>query len=1099
MPLGAEQFLSTEQALSRASKLVAAGQHAHAKAVLLSVEAELGGWPEDLLGCDGLTLLARCYRLELGFSAARGACRRALRIARSIDQPSAQAVALEGLALVEAGDGHIRLAADCFAEAAELEGRIGNFEGRSAVLMNYANMLLNRDIEGAEPLLREALGRIDRGSQGYPSTMSNLAAELARQGRYPEAVQCGEAAVELFLATGRSHDAFLAMRTLARALAGAGRADESGAIFTRAHDLIRDLRRSAIDEAHYASYHGRIRGIEAKMREILGHDVGQVPEQTVRIIAESYQIRAGSKVDLKIAVHTRLGTDVSRRGIRELEAGQYSAALESFAEALGHWGELKALHKVLEVNCYLALAYAEVGDKESALPLALDSRAIARGIADAGLESMALGVLAMLSDGSSPGPDALDYLIQAQALERCHKRQAGIPEDSDAVADGGVIAGQLALICAEAQALDLAESYFQESLRAGRAMPEILRHRFIGRLYNYYYFLDLRQQADRSVEILAELRAAAAAMLPDPRINRALARATSRGAFNRGDRTQEVLDALLDECRWYEEERGQARNLDLTGFAHAKRPPYEDAAEVALALGDIRLALRLLELGKARTLVEARDAAGLFARRGQRPDLISGGVSDVLPAINTDIGLSLFVNGSAIRLFRLDGATGELTHSDVEDTGEAGQRLVSAVRAFTDAADSELADHTSTGALDAVLEHPAFRQLACAVAAGIPDDRTAWLAPHGYLHNAPLQLLGLASGSSGRFSIVPSLSVASRLPPARAAQGRSGLTVCGDSLGDLPYARAEARLVAGTRGALAVGAACTQAWVQSAITLDTGIVHVACHGRYDHGRPARSGLILAARSEDQLAGTLTAQLLTVPEAAALKLAGAVIVLSACSSGMAAVRTGDEASGLVTALLAAGAATVIAAQWRIDDLSAMLLMTRFHRRLSEQAMAGDLLAVLESAAADVRDLTSADLVESVFEDARQLQELGGTQAEAIRLVSRCLSYTFRTLGDEASAKLQVLHDGGRHRRPARPHRRPDSRPQIPDHHGNVHGRLPGRPDSHLPGLPRQAQGIAARGRVPRAHRSGMARIPEALPGAKGGAGNLRTSLRGAVPA
>ena len=95
--------------------------------------------------------------------------------------------------------------------------------------------------------------------------------------------------------------------------------------------------------------------------------------------------------------------------------------------------------------------------------------------------------------------------------------------------------------------------------------------------------------------------------------------------------------------------------------------------------------------------------------------------------------------------------------------------------------------------------------------------------------------------------------------------------------------------------------------------------------------------------------------------------------------------------------------------------------------------------------------------------------------------------------------QVLHDSSRHRRAARAHRSPDSRPQKPDHHGNVHGRLPGRPDPLLPRVPRQAAGRPARRRIPRAHRPGMARIPEALPVAQGGAGNLRTSLRVILPA
>src|SRR5262249_28605453 len=150
----------------------------------------------------------------------------------------------------------------------------------------------------------------------------------------------------------------------------------------------------------------------------------------------------------------------------------------------------------------------------------------------------------------------------------------------------------------------------------------------------------------------------------------------------------------------------------------------------------------------------------------------------------------------------------------------------------------------------------------------------------------------------------------------RLAQGQADVVAFGDSIGDLPFARAEARLVAGAEGTVAVGDQCTRDRLQALLTPDVGIVHIACHGRFDLARPVRSGLVLAAPPEDQLAGTTAAQLLALPEVARMPLHGMIVVLGACSSGMEAVRTGDEASGLVSALLAAGASSVIAAQWPV---------------------------------------------------------------------------------------------------------------------------------------------------------------------------------------
>lgn len=60
----------------------------------------------------------------------------------------------------------------------------------------------------------------------------------------------------------------------------------------------------------------------------------------------------------------------------------------------------------------------------------------------------------------------------------------------------------------------------------------------------------------------------------------------------------------------------------------------------------------------------------------------------------------------------------------------------------------------------------------------------------------------------------------------------------------------------------------------------------------------------------------------------------MVVLSSCDLGLTDVRPGDETFGMVTALLAAGAGTVVASVARIADDTAMAAMVGYH-----QAVAG----------------------------------------------------------------------------------------------------------------------------------------------------------------
>lgn len=96
-------------------------------------------------------------------------------------------------------------------------------------------------------------------------------------------------------------------------------------------------------------------------------------------------------------------------------------------------------------------------------------------------------------------------------------------------------------------------------------------------------------------------------------------------------------------------------------------------------------------------------------------------------------------------------------------------------------------------------------------------------------------------------------------------------------------------------------------------------LHIAAHGRFRADAPEQSGLRLAD-------GWLRAL-----DLAETPLAGTTVVLSGCETGVSRTDAGGEPTGLVRAVLAAGATELVVSQWRVDDRTTAELMVEFHRR------------------------------------------------------------------------------------------------------------------------------------------------------------------------
>jgi CHAT domain-containing protein len=205
--------------------------------------------------------------------------------------------------------------------------------------------------------------------------------------------------------------------------------------------------------------------------------------------------------------------------------------------------------------------------------------------------------------------------------------------------------------------------------------------------------------------------------------------------------------------------------------------------------------------------------------------------------------------------------------------------------------------------------------------------------PHGILHHLPFASLerdGRRPGDRYTLFHLPSASLLKFLP-RRPPSTRPQLLALGYSPTTgtpLPHAEEEATAIAelyGTRPWL--GAEASAAAFLSQASRHTRL-HLAAHGELNGSSPLLSRLLLA--SDDGSTGSLY-----LHDILDLDLSGVdLVVLSACKTSIGPWRRGDDRVALNRAFLQAGAATVIASLWSVEDRATCVLMTALHRHLCE---------------------------------------------------------------------------------------------------------------------------------------------------------------------
>jgi hypothetical protein len=384
--------------------------------------------------------------------------------------------------------------------------------------------------------------------------------------------------------------------------------------------------------------------------------------------------------------------------------------------------------------------------------------------------------------------------------------------------------------------------------------------------------------------------------------------------------------------RWSELARGQALLL-----APVRPPPDSQAAAALEQLRQVQRAVRDADLAdRPATALRAQAAALMrvikehaWSAAGPGAAARPAGLGEVRAALGGRAMVSYLRSGADLLALVLTGTTGKLVRLGPAARAE---RAVLALRADLDAQAGRALPPRLAAAVEqatrrdaAIVSDAILRPLRYLIA-----DRELVVAPTGLLITVPWALL---PGCAGRpVAVAPSattwLAARSRIgaqPPDRSARV---LLAAGPAI---QHGRAEVAMIAALRPGARVlaGPDATPSAVLAGLD-GAALAHIAAHGQHAPDNALFSALEMA---DGQLMG-YDAQRIVAP---------ATIVLSSCDLGLADVRPGDETLGMTTALLAAGAGTVVASVTRVGDDASLAVMTALHTALVRGVPAAGALA------------------------------------------------------------------------------------------------------------------------------------------------------------
>lgn len=146
---------------------------------------------------------------------------------------------------------------------------------------------------------------------------------------------------------------------------------------------------------------------------------------------------------------------------------------------------------------------------------------------------------------------------------------------------------------------------------------------------------------------------------------------------------------------------------------------------------------------------------------------------------------------------------------------------------------------------------------------------------------------------------------------------------------EIPYSRKEVISIGGlfpkVDGQVITGRSVSEELVKKLPLWDFRIIHISCHGYLDEANPMRTALVLTPGPSLKEDGFLWME-----EIYKLSLNADMVVLSACHTGKGLLEKGEGVMSLTRPFFFAGARSVIAALWPINDKSTASLMKEFYK-------------------------------------------------------------------------------------------------------------------------------------------------------------------------
>ncbi|HEY0763193.1 MAG TPA: CHAT domain-containing tetratricopeptide repeat protein [Pyrinomonadaceae bacterium] len=151
------------------------------------------------------------------------------------------------------------------------------------------------------------------------------------------------------------------------------------------------------------------------------------------------------------------------------------------------------------------------------------------------------------------------------------------------------------------------------------------------------------------------------------------------------------------------------------------------------------------------------------------------------------------------------------------------------------------------------------------------------------------------------------------------------------------YARKELMYLRGQAGEASLVATGFAASLETLKTTDLSqyaILHLATHGVLDPKRPENSGFFLSMVGAD---GKRKNGFVSLDDIYGLRAPVDLVVLSACRTGLGKEMRGEGMIGLTRGFMYAGASSVLASLWKVDDEATAELMKRFYTNLLERKL------------------------------------------------------------------------------------------------------------------------------------------------------------------